>query len=396
MMKKEVSFYKNSTKIKPLRKIWIYFIDMICLLIVSCLFFGISELISSSLDVINLKKNEMSIQKEELYNLVDDSKLDIYDKDNKSLKGSEYIIKNYMYSLVKESLEYNGLTNQAESSIYAGVSSLIPSNDNVYYYFVDFKNTNISSFNLTSNYDGYSYFINLSKENIEFDDVFEIRGELNYPFLKKDVAIMIHNYYGDNNYSLGLEKYELIYNYYSNFLSKGIADFTNNYIPYVELNNAFNNGATYLLSVKIYELFASYLLSSLILFLIFPLIFKDGKTLTFKIFSIGTCLLNGNSPNWVNYLIKCLCNLFEYLVVISLIGVVFFNGDIISLFSITLFRFFNLLTMSLFSIILIILSIIYMFINKNKQTISEFISNQLVKDGKEFNIVNKEIKDGRK
>ncbi len=148
--------------------------------------------------------------------------------------------------------------------------------------------------------------------------------------------------------------------------------------------------------MKIYELFASYLLSSIILFIVFPLIFKDGKTLTFKIFGMATTLKDGNRPNWINYSIKCFANLLEYLVVISLIGLVFFSGDIISLFSITLFGFFNLLTMSLFSIVLLICSIIYTFINKNKQTISEFASNQFVKDGKEFNIVNKEIKDGRK
>ncbi len=394
-MKKEVSFYKNSTEVKPLRKIWIYFIDMICLLIISCLFFGCSELISSSLNVINLKKSQMSLQKEELYTLVDDSKLDIYDTSNYSLKGSSYICKNYMYSLVKESLVYYELNDQANSAIYAGIDSLIPNNDNVYYYFVEFKSNNISSFNVKENY-GYDYFINLSKENIEFEQIFEIRGELNYPFLKKDVAILIDNYYRDENYSLGLEKYNLLNEYYSTILAKGVKDFTSNYLPYVELNNQFNNGATYLLSVKIYELFASYLLSSIILFIVFPLIFKDGKTLTFKIFGMATTLKDGNRPNWINYSIKCFANLLEYLVVISLIGLVFFNGDIISLFSITLFGFFNLLTMSLFSIVLLICSIIYTFINKNKQTISEFVSNQFVKDGKEFNIVNKEIKDGRK
>lgn len=387
-MKKEVSFYKSSVNIKPLRKLWIYFIDVICLLIISCLFFGVSELISSNLDVVKNKRNSMSVQKDQLYTLVDDSKLDVYE--NSSLKGSSSICKKYMYSLVLESLKYNN-EEASNSSQYSGIYPISKETDNVYYYYVTYKTSNINDYSIKENY-GVEYFLTLSKSNIDFDKYFEIRD--NYPSLKKDIALSIHEYFNNENYTIGKSNYDTIYNYYSNMLSKGITDFTSYYSPYVNLNNEFNNGATYLLSIKIYELFASYLLSSLLLFVMFPLIFKDGKTLTFKIFHMATCKLDGNTPNITNYLLKWFINLLEYLVVISIIGIIFFNADIISLFQINLFGFFNLLTMSLFSLIIIILSIIYMFINKNKQTISEFVSMVLVKDGKEFTIVNKEEENG--
>lgn len=391
MMKKEVSFYKNSINIKPLRKLWIYFIDVICLLIISCLFFGICELISNNMDVIKNKRNDMSVQKDQLYTLVDDSKLDVYDYSSFSLKGSSSICKKYMYSLVLESLKNNNEDNASNSSVYAGISPITKESDNIYYYYVIYKTNNISSYSNKENY-GVDYFLTLGKDNIDFDTYFELKD--NYPYLKKDIALSIHEYYKNENYIVGKSNYDTIYNYYASMLNKGVKDFTSTYLPYVNLNNEFNNGATYLLTVKLYELFASYLISSLILFVMFPLIFKDGKTLTFKIFHMATCKIDGNCPNVINYLLKWFINLLQYLVVITINGLIFFSGDIILLFQVSLFGFFNLLTMSLFSLILIVLSIIYMFINKNRQTVSEFVSMVYVKDGKEFSVVNKEENNG--
>ena len=365
--------------------------DVICLLIISCLFFGISELISNNMDVIKNKRNDMSVQKDQLYTLVDDSKLDIYDYSFSSLKGSTYICKNYMYSLVLESLKSNNEENASNSSVYAGISPISKSSDNIYYYYVTYKTNNINNYSSKENY-GVDYFLTLSKDNIDFDTYFELKD--NYPCLKKDIALSIHEYYKNENYNIGKSNYDTIYNYYASMLNNGRKDFTSNYLPYVNLNNEFNNGATYLLTVKLYELFAAYLLSTLVLFVMFPLIFKDGKTLTFKVFHISTCKIDGNCPNVINYLLKWFINLLQYLVVITVIGLIFFSGDIISLFQVSLFGFFNLLTMSIFSFILIILSIIYMFINKNRQTISEFVSMVYVKDGKEFSVVNKEENNG--
>jgi len=381
-MKYVTSELKENVNSKVLRKYGAYTLDFFICLILSALLFIFVNLIGNNTSYVKYANSEINKINYDLHQYIYESKLD-EDDGNGNLVGSSSICKNYVYSLVYESLVSNNVDGISDT-IYKDVEKISSDNDNCYYYYNIFKKEKKEEYPSTK-YNNY-------KETIDSLNYYEYRGS-DFPYLKKDIAIGIDNYFRNASYSVGLDYYNNIFSTYKTLLSNGIEEFSSYYTPYVNRYLDYNNMKDYIFSIKVYELCISYVLSSVICYLVLPLCLKKGRTLSFLILSLGVCSSKGNNIKWFQVLISFIFNLFKYLIVICLLSFIIYGGDGIYLFNTTLLGFINLFSFMIFSVLFIIINDLVCLFNKNKQSLIEMSCNEVIKDIRYYII--KENKDGQ-
>ena len=389
-MKNKISFYSKSVLAKRSKKTLAYVLDLVIMLIILALFFAFCELISNNSASVKNNKNYANEKQNELFEIVYESKLD--ESNNLGgLKGKEAIARENIYSFTYEALKYYQFDNISLKT-YQGVVPINTENDNSYYYFVTYKSNNLSKFNKQENY-GLDYYSKILFNEID-KNYFVLRNDFYY--LTKETAINLDQYLRGENTENAKKTYDLFYDGLVSILNLGINDFTSTYLPYLDTNAEFEKTTNFLLNVKIYSLFASYSASLIVTFLIIPLILKDGRSISFKVLNLAFCTTKGEKLDWYNYLIKLIFNYVEFFFLIPIICLIFFSTDALTLFNIVIFGFTNLLTLGFFSILLLLFSFIYSFVNKNHQTFAEFLSYIICKDGSLFKMNKEEKKDVRR
>lgn len=385
-MKNVKSEYAINENVRLSKKVLSYTLDFFVCIIVSSFLFLIINMIGGTTSYVKKATYDVSVENSSLYDLVFESKLDVKSSTG-GLSGNQTITKNYMLSLVYESLKTNKVENITNSK-YTNVSPISPSSDSCYYYFVVYKDEKKNDFKDLSK-DGSYYLSKLNESSY-----FEYR-ESNYPYLKVEFAKEIDEYFSNASYSKGLQTYNNIYNLYSSLLEEGVIDFTNNNVNFIKVNSRYTTLKDYILSIKVTELFISYVLSSLICFLLIPMLLKNGRTFSFWCLGLICCTKQGTNLRWFNYLINFILLFISYLGSISILSFVIYSYDAIYLFTSNVFGFINLLTFLIFSLIFIILSLLVSFFTKDKSFLNELASSILVKDTKYFKVENKEDNNGK-
>lgn len=381
----EESFYKSSTPLKMSRKLGTYTLDFFILFICCILLFGLGDLIGNSTGYVNNTKEELQTKQNELYSLVIESKLDEMSLESGNLKGASTLSIEYVYCSTLAALKNNGVEDISETT-YTNYYQIEPAIDNAYYFFTVFKKDKQSSFKDDdedkSNY-GVSYYKSLlvSKTSSSY---FE---DGDYPYLTLVSAKKVDSYLRDDNYTSGKEIYDSLLAGYQEILLSSQEEYKSYYIPYIEVNEEFNKLSNNIYKVKMIELGLSYILSVFICFFIIPLCFKNGKTVSYRFMQIGVNRTDGFKVKWNNLLIKTLVNLVEYACLIPLTSLVVYSSQAISLFDYSISIGFNFLIVVLISLLFMLFAFIFCFINrKTKQSISEFFSRMVVKDGREFKV----------
>ena len=405
-MLKQESFYKNSPVVTLRKKILPYLLDYFLTLILSLLLYVGVNAIGETLPYFKNIQSEASSIQLDLYSLVNDSGIRHQGEDG-FLVTSEYKLEKMIKEEVLYSLKINNNIN-SNSAIYDGFEALDLNNkehnNGIYYYFINYKVNNLNLYNeeyKAKDY-GIDFYLNeivKLKENNYFEQGL-YANDLNYPLIKYDIAIAIDEYYRNNNYKIGSDYYNEIYSLYYSGINKAMNDLIYGNTSYISLNNKHNELVNDMLNFRGNALLISYVLSVIIIYLIFPLILKEGRTIGLRVFKLVSIDINGNKVSILNNLIRMIVSIFSVFSLLIIDIFLLFGTQAMYFFNINLLGFINIFVLSLISLIFNLKSIAFTFINKNKhQNIEETLAMIVVVDGDEFIVNNnkeKEVIDEKK
>lgn len=421
---KEKSIYCNGNLVKPFKKLALYVLDFLSALILNLILFAFAELISNATPYIKDKKSNLQNTTNYLTAMIVDNDKDqlsksfnidvdklpkscklqtldergyLADIDPQDLSGKS-LVKEYIYSLVKISLDFENTTPVEDNLKY--YENVRDDFDKPLNYYFKFRKENISEFkdekdpiSKQLNKDNYTTEDYCSFLNLKMDDeCFKVeyyKGNqiiiLNNVAKESDnsIAYCIDQYISYEPYVVGRRYYESIRNVYVSILKEAISDFEANYIPYKEKLNDYNNLSSSIYSSKNIENIICYILSLNVIYFLLPILLKNGRTLSTRIMKLAYVRKDNYLPNWTNLLIKYVINLVEYVLILPLTVLLFFNADAVDIIFTPLFLNVDLFSLAIFSLIILLLSFALTFIlKKSKQSISELASQLVLKDDK--------------
>ncbi len=388
---KKKSIYITACVCKPFKKLGAYFLDLLLSFIIGLLFFAIFEGVMNATPLIKNKKSEINSITYSMYDMVISSGLGKDNGNDVLISQNQYVLE-YIRGTTLKSLKQNSISDISIET-YKDVTQIDESNDGVFIYYTKFKVTNNDDFGINSQADcGLEYYKNKFMSTNSITTYFE---DGDYPYLTLDTAKDIDEYLRNSSYSVGKEKYDKLDSSYRAMLEKGIYDIQHNYRPYLKLNDEYNKKTSSLYSIKNVEIVIVYFLSLFIVYLFFPIIFHNGQTLSFKILKLAVVTKDDFEPTWTNNLIHYFVICIESLIIIPLISLVFYSADAVGWISQTLFLNFSFLSLGLYSLLILLMSFVLTFVlRKTRQTISEYLSMEIVKDITMYE--SEELKDGRK
>ena len=162
---------------------------------------------------------------------------------------------------------------------------------------------------------------------------------------------------------------------------------------YKETLAKFNSEKNTILMTRGSFLIIGYILATAISYILFPLIFKDGKTIGFKVFGLAFTTIDDEQLKISSILIKSLLMLIMGFSINSLSCFILFGTQGMYLLTFNIWGFINILYVSIFSLLLVIVSFFLMIFRKsNHQTLSETICMIVAKNIKEFKVENNVVK----
>jgi hypothetical protein len=122
------------------------------------------------------------------------------------------------------------------------------------------------------------------------------------------------------------------------------------------------------------------LVGFIITFVLFPCCFKNGKTVGYKFFGFGLVRNDQDKPRLINYILK------DLVLLIDQFCAIFFMPLFLGRLNLLSFAFIGSITMFqlvIFSALVALISIVFFFISKDNQSLSEFASSTYTVDIKE-------------
>lgn len=350
--------------------------------------------------------NEINNVSNELYKIVDNTRLGKLDHSTNKLVSEEVLANEYLDSLIKTSYYLNNEQYYVfkddgtyvrvdvdfnDTLLYKGIKNEFDNfnypNDNLSYYFYTFKKEH-ESLNFYT-YDDVDY--QNDKETYLYKEILDYKNDVfidkfllvdnNYP-LYQQLDIKVAKYlvqylhFNDNSEQI-YRMYVELKNSYINGLNKLIVEMQTKYDKYIECNNTFNHYYLSFILVYLGSLVASYLLALIILEVVVPLISKNNSTISYIIFKIAYATKDEDEPKIYQYLIKSVVRFIMY-----------FSSTVLCLFFVSNFQMlsfplvgsFTYLTFAFMSLIIALGSILFIIINKSNQGLAETLSSLIVKD----------------
>lgn len=370
-------------------------IDFFFALIFSFLIFGVAAYpIFNSLPSTNEQKTNYGEAGKELVKIADETHLQKATDDSfTSLLSINETARFYLTELLKTSSFINGIPYQemkdgkkvtiefSEDDTFLKEDY---SNDNLGYYFLSFKDKNKIG-NYINNGKDYSsekrlylnsVILKLDSENKDLvPDSFDLKADVFY--LNEKNTSLLMNYLSFNDYNEEVKNlYSRLEKLYVSSASLGIKEVESNYQKYKDTYSKFNSGYVFHSNGFMVSSFISYLFGGIVSYLVFPLCFKKGRGLGNKILHLEVTKLNGDPFSWPWLLIKALVQ-----IILSFWSVVFiplFMGQFPFVLT-PLFSSVSSLALFVFSLLMMLLSLIFYLFNKNQQTLSDLASYSVVK-----------------
>ena len=419
-----VSKYKNNVLAKRSKVFLSSLLDYFLIVIVSfMLFIIVTNPVISVLPSFKENINNLNDTTLKLYQIVSETRLQTFDEEHNSFISIDNDARKYVTTLLKTSLYVRGMdlpsTNQEEEQIdikdtFLNTDNNNYPNDNLSYYFYTFKSNNeslnnyvYSDIDYSNNKEDYLYLEALDFDNELFNDYFISKEEFNnlnidndfksslnrFNILSEDYQSYLISYliYNEDNESL-VSIYNNLATSYKNAIQIFINEVETNFTPYLETNDSFNYYYNYYVLTYIIALLITYLITFIVFIIIIPLGIKDNRTIGLKVLKLGICRSDELEPNLFNIVIK------DILLFILYFNSILFTLFFVNLLPISVFPLFNshfsLIQIVIFSLLLLILSYIYLIFSKNHQVLSLLSGNLVIKNSEEFENI-KESSDGR-
>ena len=381
--------FNNNVLTRKGRKTLGYLFDYSISIVFLIAFYVLINLIGSSLDSVKTVRTNVSNSQQNLYAFVEKTGLGETNNNGKlkddSTIADEFVKKTVYYTLK----EIEGKSDvEISYSSYKDVEPITPETDHLYTYYVTYKPKNLDLYSTLEEEKKSQFGLNYYLDDILGNDLNQYFEETDYPYIKQDIANKIDNYFRDDNYSIGKNAYNTIYNAYYKAMIKAIDEVVKYNDSYIEINKVFEESRVKLFNIQVLEILISYVLAFGCSYILPIAIFKYGRTFGFRVLKLVFTRIDGNKPRVSNVIIKGIIQFISQYFVIDLFCLLLFgvSGVYIIMhqfaFGISIFY------ISIFSGLLTICSFILMFINKQyNQTISEFLGKLICKDTNEFVVV---------
>lgn len=378
------NLYATAVVAKPGKKVLAYFLDYCLTLVFSILLFALFDLISLAVPSYTNLKDETSKAQTNLYQIIYDSHLSSYD-DGNVFMSEDKIIENYVYGIVLSSSSDESLSKMNQ---YKDKEKMDKETDRIFYYYNNYRVENKNLFEGDS-YIGDEY---LSKVFPKSKSYFEIKD--GYPILNINSVTLLNDYILYSKNENGKIIYDSIKTDYRNAYKDCMSDIQTSK-SYMETLTKFNSGKNTILMTRGSFLIIGYILATAISYILFPLIFKDGKTIGFKVFGLAFTTIDDELLKISSILIKSLLMLIVGFSANSLSCFILFGTQGMYLLTLNIWGFINILYVSIFSLLLVIVSFFLMIFRKNNhQTLSETICMIVAKNTKEFKVENNVVTKG--
>lgn len=329
-------------------------------------------------------KDETSKAQTNLYQIIYDSHLSSYD-DGNVFMSEDKIVENYIYGIVLSSSSDETLSKMNQ---YKDKEKMNKETDRIFYYYNNYRVENKNLFEGDS-YIGDEYLIKVfpkSKSYFEFKD--------GYPILNINSVTLLNDYILYSKNENGKIIYDSIKTDYKNAYKDCMSNIQTSK-SYKETLTKFNSGKNTILMTRGSFLIIGYILATAISYILFPLIFKDGKTIGFKVFGLAFTTIDDELVKISSILIKSLLMLIMGFSANSLSCFILFGTQGMYLLTLNIWGFINILYVSIFSLLLVIVSFFLMIFRKNNhQTLSETICMIVAKSTKEFKVENNAVTKG--
>lgn len=372
------NLYATAVVAKPGKKALAYFLDYCLTLFFSILLFALFDLISLAVPSYTNLKEETSKAQTNLYQIIYDSHLSSYD-DGNVFMSEDKIVENYVYGIVLSSSSDETLSKMNQ---YKDKEKMDKETDRIFYYYNNYRVENKNLFEGDS-YIGDEY---LSKVFPKSKSYFEIKD--GYPILNINSVTLLNDYILYSKNENGKIIYDSIKTDYRNAYKDCMNDIQTSK-SYKETLTKFNSEKNTILMTRGSFLIIGYILATAISYILFPLIFKDGKTIGFKVFGLAFTTIDDEQLKISSILIKSLLMLIIGFSINSLSCFILFGIQGMYLLTFNIWGFINILYVSIFSLLLVIVSFFLMIFRKNNhQTLSETICMIVAKNTKEFKVEN--------
>lgn len=378
------NLYATAVVAKPGKKTLAYFLDYCLTLVFSILLFALFDLISLAVPSYTNLKDETSKAQTNLYQIIYDSHLSSYD-DGNVFMSEDKIVENYVYGIVLSSSSDETLSKMNQ---YKDKEKMDKETDRIFYYYNNYRVENKNLFEGDS-YIGDEY---LNKVFPKSKSYFEIKD--GYPILNINSVTLLNDYILYSKNENGKIIYDSIKTDYRNAYKDCMSDIQTSK-SYKETLTKFNSGKNTILMTRGSFLIIGYILATAISYILFPLIFKDGKTIGFKVFGLAFTTIDDELVKISSILIKSLLMLIMGFSANSLSCFILFGTQGMYLLTLNIWEFINILYVSIFSLLLVIVSFFLMIFRKNNhQTLSETICMIVAKNTKEFKVENNAVTKG--
>ncbi len=396
MQKREIKF-SNNVLTKKGRKTLGYLFDYSITIVFLIAFYVLVNFIGSSLDSVKLIRTNVSNSQQNLYTFVEKTGLGEINNKTGKLKDDSTIADEFVKRTVYYTLkEIEGKSNvEISYSSYKDVEPITPESDHLYTYYVNYKPNNLDLYSTLDEENkvqiGLNYYLNTILSN-EVNQYFE---ETDYPYIKQDIADKIDNYFRDDNYSIGKNAYNTIYNAYYKAMIKAIDEVVKYNDSYIKINSVFEESRIELFNIQVLEITISYFLAFGCSYILPIAIFKYGRTFGFRVLKLVFTRIDDEKPRVSNVVVRGIIQFVAQYFVIDLFCLLLFGVSGVYIIMHQFVFGISIFYISIFSGLLTICSFILMFINKQyNQTISEFLGKLICKDTNEFIVVEEKNKNG--
>lgn len=329
----------------------------------------LDEIVSTHLQKKNSKENLVSVSSESknyIVKLLKFSTTKYSDVDYYELKQGK---KEYTEIKTEELLSY-----QDKDGFYQ--------NDDILYYYLNFRNENKADY--VSEIDTYS-LIDVNTKLLKLDNEnktlvcsdFDMNADVFY--LSKENTKILLDYVNYNTES-GKELYQKLSYLYRSVIINAISEVEKNYTPYINKMNEFNTVYHKYSSMLGWMLVLAYVIAFLVCYVPFQLIFRHGRTIGYRFFSLAMSRIDQMELRVWNVIVKDLVTFIMTFSSIFFMPVLLGKIDLLSCY---LFGPVTLFQTILFSFLMIVVSIVFFFISKSNQTLSDFASQTITVDVRE-------------